>query len=162
MAWGNKPLCEAMVFKLYDLASSGANELTTWISCNSRKCQKIFWNIVRHFKWYWTNEMYLKSLWTKWYREKSVSAWCLIMVRPKQVLGHLQTMLTRFLSLIWVKSRNCGCLVTWFCYQLIAKPGNKTATVPWPDPVCTRLPLEVFISYCPNWHVLDGNLVPYR
>ena len=22
----------------------------------------------------------------------------------------------------------CGCLVTWFCYQLIAKPGNKTAT----------------------------------
>ena len=35
---------------------------------------------------------------------------------------------------IWVRSRNCGCLVTWFCYQLIAKPGNKTATVPWPDP----------------------------
>ena len=34
----------------------------------------------------------------------------------------------------WVRSRNCGCLVTWFCYQLIAKPGNKTATVPWPDP----------------------------
>ena len=28
----------------------------------------------------------------------------------------------------------CGCLVTWFCYQLIAKPGNKTATVLWPDP----------------------------
>ena len=35
---------------------------------------------------------------------------------------------------IWVRSQNCGCLVTWFCYQLIAKPGNKTATVPWPDP----------------------------
>ena len=35
---------------------------------------------------------------------------------------------------IWVKSRNCGCLVTWFCYQLIAKPGNKTAAVLWPDP----------------------------
>ena len=35
---------------------------------------------------------------------------------------------------IWVRSRNCGCLATWFCYQLIAKPGNKTATVPWPDP----------------------------
>ena len=30
---------------------------------------------------------------------------------------------------IWVRSRNCGCLVTWFCYQLIAKPGNNTATV---------------------------------
>ena len=33
-----------------------------------------------------------------------------------------------------VRSRNCGRLVTWFCYQLIAKPGNKTATVPCPDP----------------------------
>ena len=32
---------------------------------------------------------------------------------------------------IWVRSRNCGCLVTWFCYQLIAKPGNKTGAVPW-------------------------------
>ena len=35
---------------------------------------------------------------------------------------------------IWVRSRNCSCLVTWFCYQLIAKPGNKRATVPWPHP----------------------------
>ena len=35
---------------------------------------------------------------------------------------------------IWLRSRNCGCLVTWFCYHLIAKPGNKTATVLWPDP----------------------------
>ena len=37
-------------------------------------------------------------------------------------------------STIWVRSRNCGCLVTWFCYQLIAKPGNKTAAVSWPIP----------------------------
>ena len=36
--------------------------------------------------------------------------------------------------IIWVRSWNCGCLVTWFCYQLIAKPSNKTATVSWPDP----------------------------
>ena len=35
---------------------------------------------------------------------------------------------------IWVRSRNCGCFGTWFCYQLIAKPGNKTATVSRPDP----------------------------
>ena len=34
---------------------------------------------------------------------------------------------------IWVRSRNCGCFVTWFCYQLIAKPGNKTAAVSLPD-----------------------------
>ena len=47
---------------------------------------------------------------------------------------------------IWVRSWNCGCLVTWFCYQLIAKPGNKTATVPWPDPytyVCISKPASI-------------------
>ena len=36
-------------------------------------------------------------------------------------------------TFIWVKTRICGCLVTWFCYQMIAKPGNKTATPLWPD-----------------------------
>ena len=35
---------------------------------------------------------------------------------------------------IWAGSRNCSCLVTWFCYQLIAKPGKKTAAVQLPDP----------------------------
>ena len=38
------------------------------------------------------------------------------------------------LKCIWVRSWNCGCFVTWFCYQLIAKPGNKTARVSWPYP----------------------------
>ena len=37
------------------------------------------------------------------------------------------------------------CLVTWFCYQLIAKPGNKTATVSWPDPYDTEW-----------WYYFDG------
>ena len=35
---------------------------------------------------------------------------------------------------MWVRSQNCGCLVTWFCYQLIEKSGNKTTTVSWLDP----------------------------
>ena len=35
---------------------------------------------------------------------------------------------------ISVRSQKCSCLVTWFCYQLIAKPGNKTAAPSWPDP----------------------------
>ena len=34
---------------------------------------------------------------------------------------------------IWVRSRRCGCLVTWFYYQMIAKPGNTTAAPLWPD-----------------------------
>ena len=39
-----------------------------------------------------------------------------------------------FQKCTWVRSWNCSCLVTWFCYQMIAKPGNKTATPSWPDP----------------------------
>ena len=35
---------------------------------------------------------------------------------------------------IWVGSRRCSCLVTWFCYQMIAKPGNKTVAPSWPGP----------------------------
>ena len=35
---------------------------------------------------------------------------------------------------MWVRSGRCGCLFTWFCYHLIAKPGNKTAAPSWPDP----------------------------
>ena len=39
---------------------------------------------------------------------------------------------------------NCGCHVTCFCYLLIAKSGNKTATIPWPNPyaydkICTMI-----------------------
>ena len=33
--------------------------------------------------------------------------------------------------IIWVRSRRCGCLVTWFCYRLIAKPGNRTTAPSW-------------------------------
>ena len=47
-------------------------------------------------------------------------------------LGHNE--LTTWITMIWVRSQNCRCLVTWFCYQLIAKPGNRTATVLWPYP----------------------------
>ena len=49
------------------------------------------------------------------------------MLRPLQNCCHLA-------DVIWVRSRRCSCLVTWLCYQLIAKPGNKTAAPPWPDP----------------------------
>ena len=32
-------------------------------------------------------------------------------------------------KLIWARSQRCGCLVTLFCYQLIAKPVNKIAAL---------------------------------
>ena len=55
-------------------------------------------------------------------------------------IDHLQKFEEVFVNYViyaqcmWVRSQNCGFLVTWFCYQLIAKPGNKTAAVSWPDP----------------------------
>ena len=60
---------------------------------------------------------------------------------------------------IWVRSWRCSCLVTWFCYQLIAKPG-KTAAPPWPDlftVVDSRQAKEA--GYC-NWGLLDDSLLP--
>ena len=38
----------------------------------------------------------------------------------------------------------CGCLVAWFCYEMIAKPSNKTALPPWPDSMH-------MIQYCYKW-----------
>ena len=67
-----------------------------------------------------------------WFRT-SADAMLLFWTTSASQISPLNNSGTRFLC-IWVRSRNCGCHVTWFCYQLIAKPGNKTAAVPWPDP----------------------------
>ena len=48
-----------------------------------------------------------------------------------------------YIYMIWARTRNCGCLVAWICYQLIAKPGNKTAAVSWPDPYFVDLKLVI-------------------
>ena len=53
--------------------------------------------------------------------------------------------------MIWVRSRNCSCLVTWFCYQLIAKPGNKTATDPWPGQYMGGLCKAALTPQCLKW-----------
>ena len=34
-------------------------------------------------------------------------------------------MLDPYIYVIWVRSRRSGCLVTWFCYHLLAKPGTR-------------------------------------
>ena len=53
-----------------------------------------------------------------------------------------------FKKYIWVRSRNRGSLVTWFCYQMIAKPGNKIATVSWPEPYMKYIFMYiVFVNY---------------
>ena len=49
----------------------------------------------------------------------------------------------------WIRSRNCSCLVTWFCCQLIAKPGNKAAAVSWPV-TCLFLIFMIDLEYFLN------------
>ena len=63
---------------------------------------------------------------------------------------------------IWVRSQNCGRLVTWFCYQLIAKPGKKTATVSWPDPYAMWAQLiDAMIKTQLRFNLLWGYLISY-
>ena len=52
---------------------------------------------------------------------------------------------------IRVKSRNWGCLVTWFCYQLIVNPGKKKkASISWPDPFVFGSFLRAYLNYLEN------------
>ena len=61
--------------------------------------------------------------------------------------------------ILWIRSRNCGRPVTRPCYQLIAKPGNKTATVTRPDPYsdfkCNNKRLFLI-----NEPIVERNIVP--
>ena len=46
---------------------------------------------------------------------------------------------------MWVRSRRSGCLFTWFCNQLITKPGNKTTAPSWSDPcTCVNKCIPIF------------------
>ena len=74
---------------------------------------------------------------------------------PSHSLTTLSSVATQFC--IWVRSWNCSCLVTWFCYQLIAKPGNKTAAVQWPDPyLCTWFIFGTVIDTTMNMKALES------
>ena len=48
---------------------------------------------------------------------------------------------------IWVRSRRYACLVTWFCYQMIAKPGNKSAALSWLNPYHSDLDVSGLREY---------------
>ena len=49
-------------------------------------------------------------------------------------------------ALNWARSRRCACLVTWFCYQMIAKNGNKKAIPLWPGPHAIHP--QIWFSLC--------------
>ena len=60
----------------------------------------------------------------------------LVFVFKGKMPGHSAEMTLQAKS-IFAKPGRCSCLVTWLCYHLIAKPGNKTAAPLWPDPSWT-------------------------
>ena len=49
-----------------------------------------------------------------------------------------------------VRSRRCVCLVTWYCYHLIAKPSNKTTLPSWPDPNAVKILFNTIIFSKPS------------
>ena len=61
-------------------------------------------------------------------------------------LDHHRVQNTENKFTIWVRSWRCRCFVTWFCYHLIAKPGNKTTTLSWPNP-CVHEHILSIISW---------------
>ena len=64
------------------------------------------------------------------------------LIRPSLSPSYLY--ISRWVKYIWVRSWMCSCLVTWFCYQLRAKPciKNSRTFVTWPI---------VFQTYLLSW-----------
>ena len=100
--------CIALMFSL----------LLAWIFCwtNNQIEMLVIWDTVG-LMWHHCNELYLDHHMNH------------INQQPYRVTTTKQ---------ICVGSWRWSCLVNWFCYQLIAKPGNKTAAPPWPDPQCAQ------------------------
>ena len=57
------------------------------------------------------------------------------------IIVYRWTNLPGFSTVTRIGSWRCDCLVTWFCYQLMAKPGSKTAIPSYIN--------ETLWSYCP-------------
>ena len=70
-----------------------------------------------------------------------VQTWMCHMKLGTSIVYALPEMLKR----TWLGSWRCSCLVIWFCYLLIAKPGNKIA--------CTFMtqPVHWFHTGCVQW-----------
>ena len=112
-------------------------------NCN-KNCMKINWSSIMHFKNAFQNVCTMSIL----FRPQCAETCCitqgyyiinnnylLIWSQIPHVLDiqpdffpRTKSAIHGFIS-IWVRSRRCGCLITWFCYQKIAKPGNKTAAL---------------------------------
>ena len=101
------------------------------------------------------NKRLSKQLWGWWFETQSCPLWChcngfthamlfhaawrfalMLVAQEYFIMSHL------LLDNIWARSQSCTSLITWCCYQMIAKPGNKTGTLSWPDPYATNTNCE--------------------
>ena len=94
------------------------------LNCKLVSAHVVAWHQTGSKPWWWRTKMA--------YGDKNKLQWNLNWYR--KIFSKTMHSKVSLQMQIWVRSRNCGCCVTWFCYQLITKPGNKTATVSWPDP----------------------------
>ena len=108
-------------------------------------CYVMLWYVMLcYVKERWTSvlsapETVLHSTWTSW------------LTRHRKRITHCITkcsVLNKMIG-ISVMSRKYDCLVTWFCYHLIAKPGNKAAAPSWPDPYATGMSF----TYCQRFYL---------
>ena len=64
-------------------------------------------------------------------RSQGISSHDIDLFKPRWLSPHT----LRVTKCKWVRSGRCSCRVTWFCYRLIAKSGNKkNIHTLWPDP----------------------------
>ena len=85
-------------------------------------------------------------------RHKSANIHC--------ILGKSLQQLLAWNEIIWARSRNCGCLVACFCYQVIAKTGNKTVAVSWPGPYIHENKFRLMGMVNNHGKTWDSNIQP--
>ena len=74
--------------------------------------------------------------------------------------------------MIWIRSRRCAGVVTWFCYQMIAKSGNNAGPTSWSnshDQIWLRYPYFDSFEVCRDMAIhsalltlCDGNRFPLQ
>ena len=88
--------------------------------------------LVQVIAWcYQATSYYLSQCWPSLLSPHGVTRPQWVKMRGFQIMG---ITIPGKLVFIWVRSLRCVGLVTWFCYQLKAKPGHKTAAPLRPNP----------------------------
>ena len=114
-------------------------------NCQPPMIYSIYWKLLW---WWWWNlflirGFHLMGLSVQWRIRPSLDVWAI----------HIENnIVIWFNNQIRVRSRMCASLVTWFCYQMIAKPGNKTGPISWPGPYTLQI-IHAKSSLASTWLV---------